>query len=297
MYLSLVNKHIPFQEFVLVDYGGGSGVFSYLASELGIGTVIYTDIYDVSCRDALYFSSVLNLPLEHIVCGDLNELIVYVKDQQLSVNCIVSFDVIEHIYEIESHISSLSLLSGSGLRIVYGSGANQKNPRQAFIIRKLQLIDEYENRTRQWGHKERDTLKAFYDIRKGIISDYDNGLTLSEISFLAKSTRGLIKSDIEKCVDEYKNSGLITYKPNHPTNTCDPLTGNWSEHLMDTSWLEELFNSAGFETVTLSGYYSLTGNIVKTTIQRVLNGFIKLLRKQALILAPYYIIVANKAVR
>jgi hypothetical protein len=46
---------------------------------------------------------------------------------------------------------------------------------------------------------------------------------------LAKKTRGLMKDDIEKLVEEYIASGKITYQPDHPTNTCDPYTGNWAD--------------------------------------------------------------------
>jgi len=42
----------PAADIVFLDYGGGTGFLSLLAKQLGIGTVIYNDIYDVSCRDA-----------------------------------------------------------------------------------------------------------------------------------------------------------------------------------------------------------------------------------------------------
>jgi hypothetical protein len=49
---SLAKSDLPLDRFVFVDYGGGSGMLSLLAKELSIGTVIYNDIYDVSCHDA-----------------------------------------------------------------------------------------------------------------------------------------------------------------------------------------------------------------------------------------------------
>ena len=49
---ALAETKVPFNEFVFLDYGGGTGMLSLLAKEIGIDTVIYNDIYDVSCRDA-----------------------------------------------------------------------------------------------------------------------------------------------------------------------------------------------------------------------------------------------------
>ena len=68
LYLSLRDIQIPAEDIGLVDYGGGSGTMSYLAAELGVGKIIYNDIYDVSCKDVECISSALGLHLQHIVC-------------------------------------------------------------------------------------------------------------------------------------------------------------------------------------------------------------------------------------
>src|SRR2546421_4383275 len=60
--LCLAEWSGPLDEFVLVDYGGGSGILSFLAKELGVGTGVYEDIYDVSCEDARRIAHTLALP-------------------------------------------------------------------------------------------------------------------------------------------------------------------------------------------------------------------------------------------
>lgn len=50
--LGLALRGKKLEECCLVDYGGGVGTLSLLAKKLGVGTVIYNDIYNVSCRDA-----------------------------------------------------------------------------------------------------------------------------------------------------------------------------------------------------------------------------------------------------
>ena len=75
LYISMQNSQISAENFALVDYGGGSGLISFLAAEMGIGTVIYNDIYDVSCADVGHLSNALGLTLDSIVCGDVDEII------------------------------------------------------------------------------------------------------------------------------------------------------------------------------------------------------------------------------
>ena len=293
--LALVGRKVPLEEFVFVDYGGGSGVLSLLAKELGIGRVIYNDIYDVSCNDAKKISRATNIDIDDYVCGDIDILINYLRKESLSIDAISSYDVIEHIYDIEAYLRKLHFLSqtNTSYRVVFGSGANIKNPLYVRGLRKFQLDCEYKEREKKWGHKERDSLKSYLEIRKEIINKYNSSLTSQEVETIAKLTRGLMKHDIEKCLDEFKTTGRISYKPDHPTNTCDPNTGNWAEHLMETEWLENILINEGFQVKILSGYYGYTDVVYKRAIRNLLNIGIKVLRKNALFLAPYYIVYAD----
>ena len=49
---SLARTRTPLGQVAFCDYGAGSGVLAMLAKELGVGVVVYNDIYDVSCHDA-----------------------------------------------------------------------------------------------------------------------------------------------------------------------------------------------------------------------------------------------------
>ena len=86
------------RDLTVIDYGGGSGIMSLLAKEMGIGKVIYNDIYDVSCDDIEITAKKLDLKLDHIVCGGIECLISHIQEHDLRVDAIVSYDVIEHIY-------------------------------------------------------------------------------------------------------------------------------------------------------------------------------------------------------
>jgi hypothetical protein len=294
LFLSLKNSQIPPEDFVLVDYGGGSGLFSFLAAEMGIGTVVYNDIYDVSCADVGRLSGILGLTPNHIVCGDLDALISYVDKRAIAVNAIVSNDVLEHIYDVESHFGRLRCLSDGGLRIVYASSANIANPRYVRSVKKQQVEAELKNREKKWGHKERDSLRSYLDIRTDMISSYAPDLGARQVEQLARSTRGLIRRDIERCVDEFRRQGSIGYRLDHPTNTCDPETGNWCEHLMDTEWLEHVLENEGFSVEILAGRYNTHGSWPKRTVKVLLNAMLQLLGRRGMFIAPCYVVYADR---
>ena len=293
LYLSLSNSGVSPEDFVLVDYGGGSGLISLLAVEMGLGTVIYNDIYDVSCADVRCLSQVLGLALNHIVCGDVDELILYLRKNQIFINAITSYDVLEHIYDVEYHFQKLGSLNKNKFRIVYASGANIANPFTVRALEKAQIQHEYKGSEKKWGQKERDTTQAYFDIRKKIISTYAPKLGNKQLEQLAHSTRGLIQRDIEKYVDEFCRQGSISYCPNHPTNTCDPYTGNWCEHLIEFEWLKKTLQKYGFSVYIIPSYYFTGGSPLKKGIKVLLNVSIQLLGKWGMPFAPYYVVYAD----
>jgi hypothetical protein len=293
LYLSLERSLVPTENFILVDYGGGSGLISLLGAEIGIGTIVYNDIYDVSCADVRCLSGALGLGLDHIVSGDVDELVSYLHENSISIDAIISYDVLEHIYDVQSHFQRLSTLCKSQFRVVYGSGANMANPRYVYSVRKKQIEAEYKNREKAWGHKERDSLKAYCDVRKEMISTYAPDLGSEQVEQLTRSTRGLIKRDIEKCVDDFRRKGSIDYRPNHPTNTCDPYTGNWCEHLIDLGWLEEVIRNEGFSVEIRAGFYNMSGGLVERFVRKTLNGVIQFFGRRSMFIAPYYMVYAE----
>ncbi len=293
LYLALRDCSAPLEDCVLVDYGGGSGLISCLAMETGVGTVVYNDIYDVCCHDAVSISTALGLPIRHIVCGDVDELARYLEESLIQVNAIVSSDVLEHIYDLKHHFAVLAGLKGN-LRIVYATSANGANPLIARRLRKKHIEAEYATREKQWGHKERDTLEAYFSARKRIISAYAPELKPEEVEYLSRSTRGLRQDDIRKCVDEYRRTGRISYQINDPTNTCDPYTGNWCEHLIEFRWLRQMVREVGFSAKILPGYYIIGGSVLRRVLKANLNVVIRLLGRTGLCVAPSYILFLKR---
>ncbi len=283
--------------FVFVDYGGGSGVMSLLAKELGVGRVIYNDIYDVSCTDAALLAKAIGVLIDDYVCGDIEALIDFVDTRHYSVNAICSYDVIEHIYDIDAYLRRIPTFSkGQPFRIVFGSGANIRNPVIRRALERAHLRYEREDRRKEFGHKNRDALEGFLAIRKQIVVAHAPELPEAVHGQLAAATRGLMKPDIEATVDEYRSTGRVSYHPDHPTNTCDPWTGNWQEHLMKTARLELILREAAIHVEVLPGYWAYSERTERRLVKSALNFCINWSGGAGLTMAPYFVLCADYAV-
>ena len=278
--------------FTIADYGGGSGILSLLAKEYRIPTVIYTDIYDVSCRDAKTIGEALHLTADYYVNGDIDTVISFLKTHSLSCDAVASYDVIEHIYDIEAFFTQIPHLSQQSLTVVMASGANMFHPLIRKHIMKKQREIELKDREKEWGHKERDSLRAYSTLRKEIIRNYAF-LPEEKVQILARATRGMIEPAIKACVDIYVKTGYVPQVA-HPTNTCDPYTGNWAEHLMDPYHLRDLLSREGFKADVLPGYYGHYEQSIKQLIGRILNGCIYYAGKQGIRLSPFFTIYGKR---
>jgi hypothetical protein len=282
----------PLSDTVFVDYGGGSGMLALLAKELGIGTVIYNDIYDVSCYDARCIANAIGNEIDYYVHGDIDALISFLRKNSMFCDAIASYDVIEHIYDVGDFLGKLHCISDGPLAAFMSSGANMLNPRQNRLLMKAQREIEYKDRDTKWGKKPTDCLQSHLKVRRKMVSkylqEYQKEMTDAQIELFAKNTRGMIEKDIRKCLDEYFQTGKVPEEPSHPTNTCDPYNGNWAEHLMDPYSLASILYDTGFEVEILSGYYGSVSHLAKRIIGQCLNVPIYLFKKQGIRLAPFF---------
>jgi 2-polyprenyl-3-methyl-5-hydroxy-6-metoxy-1,4-benzoquinol methylase len=244
------------QGMTFLDHGGGTGLLSLLAAELGFGQVYYNDIYEVSCHDstciaeALGYGSIIRIP------GDFEDIALYCKNYNLSFDCIGSYDVIEHIYDIHAFLEKIPIICSPQSSIFLYSGANSNNPQ---IVQELSMAHErieHENREYTPGWKERDSLRSYASIRAEIVKNeyLAQGLPEPDVDTLEKltvATRGLMVQDIKHAVRAYIATKVLPQTDaRFPSNTCDPMTGNWAEHLMDFSELLAILEKS-FEIYSL----------------------------------------------
>jgi hypothetical protein len=276
-----------------IDYGGGIGMLSYLAIETGFKNIVYNDIYDVSVNDVKILSRAIGLIPTHFVHGDIDSLVKTCNKLKIDVGIVCSFDVLEHIYNIEEWFEKATYLDES-FSLIFCTSANGSNPVVRKKLMKMQIKSEFSGHDIQWGHKERDTVKPFLQIRKEIIQEYDPNLTTDKINTLATQTRGLIKADIIEYIKVYKNKGELPHEISHPTNTCDPYTGNWTEQLIDIQNLRTFLQKNNFTCRFRGTTYAGSKNIKKRIVQKIMNIPIILSRGKCLFFTPNYILLARK---
>lgn len=291
IFMLIAEKNIPFSQITLIDYGGGAGILSYFAKMLGVGTLIYNDIYDVSCKDVKKISEKINIHIDYIMQGDIHEVVEQVKEEKLKIDFLLSFDVIEHIYNVEDWFNEVKKIQTEKLTVIQTSHANKYNLLINTKLTKLQKRAEYQEQKKEWGHKERDTLQSFFYVRKNIIKNQLPDLEESKLNYLSRQTRGLIEKDIVREVKKYAQNGKINYKPKHKNNTCDPLTGNWTEQFIDLKDLQKTIEKMGYECIITPGFYINTkgSNIVKV-VKKIVNHIIYYLKFKGLLLSPYYVV-------
>jgi hypothetical protein len=283
-------------EIVLVDYGGGAGMCSLLAKEAGIGTVVYVDIYDVCCHDAQYIANILGLTANHYVNGDSDILISYLRNFDLSCNALVSYDTLEHIYDIDAFLNRLRCLSSGSISLMMASGANPLNFLISRRIMKLQSKVEFEGKTRQEGEDDRNPEEPLLIIRQKMIHSYSSQLRPDEVNILASRTRGMRREDIIKAVNSYLADKIIPKEPEHPTNTCDPFSGNWCERLLNPHDLASKLRRKGFFAKIIPGYYGSCSkdSKLKQVARYSANIGINLVGNCGLHIAPYYCVYAHR---
>lgn len=298
---ALLDTNKPLNEFVFIDYGGGVGLLSLMAKMMGIGQVLYNDIYNVSCVDAAAILTASGYEADAYIHGSIEEVDEYLRENGITVDSITSDNVIEHVYDINDFLQKVSSLPHQAdYSVVMVTSANEKNPlvkKRHFDMHKRW---ELQDRERKWGHNERDENRSFLNIRKEIIKKYAPSLTDVEVDKLSVGTRGLMIDDIHDQVDLYVRTGSMSHKPNHPTNTCDPYTGNWQEQLHNTDYLKDEMQKYGFKTSVLPGYYvGLSHNKMVQTIKSstviVLNGIISRVSSDyGLTMAPFFNLYAKR---
>lgn len=292
--LSINNATVPLKDFVFLDYGAGSGILALLAKELNIGTVIYNDIYEVSCQDAQIIAKAIGNEANYYIKGDIDDVAATLQKKSLFCDAIASYDVIEHIYDVDYFMQSLPTILKTQGKIVMETTANPLNPLINWQRMKIQKVYEHQDRVAKYGHKQIDTLKSYFSARKEIITQYTNKLKREEAELLAKKTRGLTQQDIIACVKKYLDKQELPQELVHPTNTCDPYTGNWAEHLIKPKHWEILLNNLKFTTTILGGYYSFNKTSIQGKIKKILNLLISLFQQKIIALSSSYIVYATK---
>ena len=115
---------------------------------------------------------------------------------------------------------------------------------------------------------------------------------------LAVATRGLRVDDINLFVEDYLKTGfLIKDVKANRFNTCDPITGNFTERVLQVNAYQLLYTQNNFNLEVISGFYSAKGRGIKSFSQKAFNMFINLFKHRFIsrTIAPFILLVGVPA--
>ena len=268
-------KDIPeVSNTVLVDYGGGCAFLSQFAKCLGVAKVIYVDINPESVQTAEELKRVLGIGPDVLVNGDSRDLKAWCIDNNVVPDCLVSVDVIEHIYDLDTFFADLLSVNPS-MKMVFTTASNHCNWLKARKLRKVMLSDEQG----RWDEK------GFYAQRLDFIRQQFPQLAENELEYWARNTRGLAFDDIEKAVAEKRPNTLIDRY-----NTCDPATGSWTERVLPLSDYKRLFSKYKRILCVENGFCDTNRTQPQKAFRALLNGIIRLFPHLGRCIAPFIIL-------
>ncbi|MBU3713793.1 MAG: class I SAM-dependent methyltransferase [Ferruginibacter sp.] len=289
--LEKVKSHSEkdWKQLCLVDYGAGNGLLGIFAKYCGVGKVFINDISSEFIDAAVYLSEVLGVQIDGFIEGDISNVSSY--SNQHKIDAIIGTDVIEHIYNLDAFFFSVKEINPEMIT-VFTTASNPDNWFKLRKIRKLQLKDEFEG-----GNPEdsilfgSDSHESFLEMRKKIISENAPHLSNDEVLKLAKLTRGSNLNDIRKAILNYVHESSLPKEITHPTNTCNPISGSWTERILTIKEYQQMYNQNGFQIHLYNGFYDTDKNGVKNIINSIMNISIRIFGRAT---APYITLVGYR---
>ena len=271
----------------LVDFGAGCGFLGFFAKYSGFGRVTMVDMNPNLTAIQRIISRKLNLPVDAMITGDSN---VLESIQSSKPNMVIAAtDVIEHIYDLHKFFKDVCSLPHRPT-LFFTTSANNSNYIKRKEIIRLQVNDEWKG----WVESELPGLgtreKSFREIRGAMIQHELQNLGREDLDKLIRTTRGMNQQDIIKACENFRLKNIFPIEISHPTNTCDPDSGSWTERLLSFDEYRKIFEENKYELEIKNGFYNEFGGGIKSAAARFLNKFIKVIGSNGRRISPFVIL-------
>lgn len=265
------------EEAVVMDYGAGVGTLYLLAKMIGCKLVIYNDHLEDWKISAALIANAIGVHIDHYIVGDIESCFDRLERFNISCDLIASRNVIEHIYRLDLFYATIHKRQPQAV-VVASTTANQSNP--------LAVVKH-----RLWHRKWE---KVYKGKRLVMIERKARGLTRYKISMLASKTQGLAGAELEEAIEDYRKTGKLPNPASHKSNTCDPVTGVWAEHLLSRQQYRDIINTDDFDVRFLPGFWDTHySSNVKNLASKFINRFIASTSEKGMSLAPFIYVIAT----
>ncbi len=243
---------------VVVDFGGGHGMLSILAKQMGFGRVVYIDRNPDAQKSLAQLSEHFGTKPDVILQGDAETLKTWCRENGETPDALLAMDVIEHIYVLDEFFSALHDISPQ-MNMLFTTASTPYNKRVVRRLHHAMNLDEF-------GH---DGKKGFRTLRREHIQQLHPDMSNKQLDYWAENTRGLIYEDVERAVDAQTPNLL-----RDPYNTCDPETGSWTERILPVEDYLQILLPYGYSLHVFPGRYNIHRNGPKEWASKYYNSII-----------------------
>lgn len=269
---ALQQTTIPIHQISFLDFGCGNGLFAIYAKHCGFKKVYGCDFNKNFVEAARLLANAINIIVDDwFACS---EETLFAKCKSLDLDIVAGTDVIEHIYNLNKFFSNIHSLN-SQMITAFTTASVFENYFKRKSLYQLMYQDEYiGSNALEATSKDEFAGMAYLEIRKRIIANTFPQLEQQAILSLATVTRGLRKDYIIAYVNQYLLNGIIKPVQHNKYNTCDPITGNFTERMMKLKEYKKLYAQFNFHLNVTSGFYAADGKGLKFFLQTLLNKII-----------------------
>ena len=276
---------IPWSTVRLVDFGAGNGLMGLLAVYSGAGSVVVQDINPEFTHAAQVLARQLSLYPEAFITGDERQLQEWCSQQNWNPHGLVSFDVIEHVYDLDQLFHCFRELNPQ-LQLIMGTGVNAHHPLKRRAFMKMQQTDEWNGGSSVDRSLYGPSSSAFRDIRRNILQQHWPEITPAQLEEWVSRTRGMHRGDIIRAITRYQENKLLPEPPDHPTNTCDPVTGSWTERLLTLQEYRTILQRHQYRMEVTDGFYNDGEGGIRSVFLKLLNAALPFFRHR---LSPFLV--------
>ena len=281
------------EHLVLIDYGCGNGLLGLFAKFCGCKQVYLNDHNHQFLEAAKQLSKALHIEVDAFIEGDIIEVESFFANIPKP-TAVIATDVIEHIYNLEEFFAIIARLNNKMVNVFTTASVTANYFKSKQLI-KLQYKDEHVGSNALHALLE-DVYAGlpFKLIREEIIKSYAPTLSTEALAGLSTATRGLNRADILQAVDAFQLSGKMPEAPAHATNTCDPITGSWTERLLTIKEYRKLYNEAGFNLSVSNGFYNEWQGGAKSIVLKQVNIVLRLMGTRGRFITPFLILMGKR---
>ena len=275
LYRAILEKRKPVQEIILLDYGAGVGTLYLLAKMIGCRMVVYNDHMDDWKNSAATIARMINVHIDQYVVGDIAQTLDHLNKNQIQCDMIISRNVVEHIYDLARFFDATYNDQPHALHY-HSTTANIYN-----IASHLKHV--------LW-HKKWESI---YSVKRMDLIEKEIGRG-EQSQLLTRKTRGLAGEDLKNAIEVGKATRIYPDPSIHYTNTCDPVTGVWAEHLLSAKQYRKMINHKQYDLKFAPGFWDTHyKNGIVNGITGILNYVIRLLGKGGMYISPFIYIIAK----